>query len=65
VAYRAVLALVLAPIVVSIAGVVAILLGYHTIGIGLVVAGLVIRAALYLGRRWLDRFANRKATPSP
>lgn len=60
--YRAVLGAVLAPVVLSIAGVVAILLGYRAVGIALVVAGLGIRAVLLLGSRWLDRYADRHAS---
>jgi hypothetical protein len=49
---------VFGPLALSIAGVLAILLGSPTIGVGLLIAGLVLRLVAYLAVRRRGRFAN-------
>jgi hypothetical protein len=56
--------LVLAPVVVSVAGIAAIVLGHSTTGIALLVGGIVLRGILYVTARWQERSANRNAKPS-
>jgi len=54
---RAAFFVVTAPVAASLAGVVAILLGYGRVGVGLLLAGVLGRVVLYVIRRRDDRFA--------
>jgi hypothetical protein len=57
-------ALLLLLIAAPVLGLVLVLTGQRTIGLGVLVAALIARGIIFVGSRVRRRFANRNAKPS-